>query len=98
MFDLIRSDGKVSLLHVTHAFDEIAARGILYPSGGCLVGSVYGTPLTPEADTYRMHNLGRYILEHEAAMAACAGRSLAMPTPLIVEVDVPRSAYRVPVG
>ncbi|MGW6195391.1 hypothetical protein ACWF0M_04500 [Kribbella sp. NPDC055110] len=98
MFDLVRTTGKVSLLHVTHAFDEIAARGVLYPSGGCLVGSVYGTPLTPESGSYRLHNLGRYILEREAVMAAGAGRALAEPIPLIVEVEVPRTAIRMPVG
>jgi hypothetical protein len=98
MFDLFKTHGKVNLLHVTHAFEQIVDRGILYPSGGCLVGSVYGTPLAPDAGAYRMHNLGRYILEREAAMASAAGRVLGEPTPLIIEVEVPRNAYQVPVG
>lgn len=98
MFDLAKVNGTVNLLHVTHAFDEIKAGGVLYPSGGCLVGSVYGTPLTPESGAYRMHNLGRYILEHEAVMAAAHGRALSEPTPLIIEVEVPSTACRMPVG
>lgn len=98
LFDLLRSGQKVSLLHVTHAVDQITDRGVLYPSGGCLVGSVYCTPLTREGDTYRMHNLGSYVLTREAVLAEENGHALARPTPLIIEVELPRSAYRGVVG
>lgn len=98
LFDVLRGGKRVPLLHVTHALDRITERGVLYPSGGCLVGSVYCTPLSRDGDAYRMHNLGAYVLTREAVLAEANGHALNRPVPLIIEVDLPRSAYRGVVG
>nr|WP_242335230.1 hypothetical protein [Streptomyces formicae] len=95
LFDALGGNGKLYLLHVTHALEKIAEQGILYPSGGCLVGSVYCAPLTPTDDGLRLHNLASYILNKEApAFVAVGGVPQRVPTPLIFEVTVPRQAYR----
>lgn len=98
LFNLLRSGERVSLLHVTHALPQIIERGVIYPSGGCLVGSVYCTPLTKDGDAYRMHNLGAYVLTREAVLAQENGHTLSRPTPLIFDVELPRTAYRGVVG
>lgn len=98
LFDLFRNSSRVSLLHVTHSLEQITERGVLYPSGGCLVGSVYCTPLTRDGDAFRMHNLGSYVLTREAVLAEQNGHTLGAPTPLIIEVEIPRGAYRGIVG
>lgn len=98
LFDVLRGGRKVPLMHVTHALDEIIDGRVLYPSGGCLVGSVYCTPLTCEGGSYRMHNLGSYVLTREAMLAAENGHTLSRPAPLIIEVELPPRAYRGVVG
>lgn len=98
LFELLRSGQPVPLLHVTHGLAQITDRGVLYPSGGCLVGSVYGTPLTRDGNEFRMHNLGAYVLTREAALAEENGHALSRPTPLIIEIELPRSVYRGVVG
>ncbi|MFC4035865.1 hypothetical protein ACFO3J_31000 [Streptomyces polygonati] len=95
LFDSLRTDRTVHLLHVTHALERISERGVLHPSGGCLVGSVYCTPLTPAGSGFRMHNLGAYVLREEApAFLARAGAPGRTPTPLIFEIHLPDQAYR----
>jgi hypothetical protein len=95
MFDSISAGRKLYLLHVTHALEQISKHGVIYPSGGCLVGSVYCAPLTRSRDGFRMHNLGEYILTKEApSVARKLGPAAGVPTPLIVEVAVPADGYR----
>ncbi|MER5971802.1 hypothetical protein ABT112_19070 [Streptomyces sp. NPDC002055] len=95
LFRALGGDGKLHLLHVTHALEQISEHGSLYPSGGCLVGSVYCAPLTPTKRGYRMHNLAEYVLTKEApACVAKADTLKRMPTPLIFEINLPPQAYR----
>lgn len=95
LFDALAGDGKLHLLHVTNALEQISQQGVLYPSGGCLVGSIYCAPLTRTDDGLRMHNLASYVLTQEApAFLARVGVTDRTPTPLIFEVDVPPHAYR----
>lgn len=93
MFDSLSGHRRLHLLHVTHALEQINEHGVIYPSGGCLVGSVYCAPLTRSGDGFRMHNLGEYVLTKEApAFAKKVGSSA--PTPLILELTVPPDGYR----
>lgn len=95
MFDALATGRKLYMLHVTHALEQIKEHGVLYPSGGCLVGSVYCAPLTQGRDGFRMHNLGEYVLTKEApAFASKLGTNAGKPTALIVELTVPPDAYR----
>ncbi|WP_184578798.1 hypothetical protein [Streptomyces zagrosensis] len=95
LFDALNGSGKLHLLHVTHALEEISEQGVLYPSGGCLVGSIYCAPLTATAQGLRMHNLASYILTKEApAFLSKLGLTDRTPTPLIFEIDIPPQAYR----
>lgn len=95
LFDALSSSTKLHLLHVTHALEEINEHGVLYPSGGCLVGSIYCAPLSPAGDGFRMHNLASYVLNREApAFLKRIGRSETTPSPLVFEVTVPSQAYR----
>ncbi|MEU5159122.1 hypothetical protein AB0G74_05855 [Streptomyces sp. NPDC020875] len=95
LFDALSGGGRIHLLHVTHALERISRQGVLYPSGGCLVGSVYCAPLTATDRGLRMHNLAEYILTKEApAFLARLGVTDRVPTPLVFEIDVPPHAYR----
>lgn len=95
LFDALAGHGKLHLLHVTNSLEQINRQGVLYPSGGCLLGSVYCAPLTQVDDGFRMHNLGEYVLTREApAFLARRGISDRTPAPLIFEIDVPPQAYR----
>ncbi|WP_040479464.1 hypothetical protein [Longispora albida] len=98
LFDTLRQRRSVSLLHVTHTLDQIIDRGVLYPSGGCLVGSVYCTPLRRVGGTYSMHNLGAYVLHRETALAAGNGHTHGTPTPLIIDIDLPPGTSRSTIG
>jgi len=56
------------LLHVTSKdkINEIIKSGNLYPSGGCLVGSIYCTPLIRISENiFRLHNLGAFYYQIE---------------------------------
>ncbi|MFI1964037.1 hypothetical protein ACH429_07855 [Streptomyces pathocidini] len=95
LFDALSGNGKLHLLHVTHALEEINQQGVLYPSGGCLVGSIYCAPLTETAQGFRMHNLASYVLTKEAPASLARLRVTdRTPTPLIFEINTPPQAYR----
>ncbi|MGW1194448.1 hypothetical protein ACWD4B_01115 [Streptomyces sp. NPDC002536] len=95
LFDALVGDGPLHLMHVTHALEQINENGFLYPSGGCLVGSIYCTPVAASGSGFRMHNLGEYVLSKEApAFMARIGHADRRPTPLLFEITRPRAAYR----
>ncbi|MFI9156556.1 hypothetical protein [Kitasatospora aureofaciens] len=83
MLRSLASGAPMHLLHLTRDLGTVRSSGHLYASTGCLVGAVYGAPLTPTGGAYRPHNLGSYLLE-----------SRQSSTPLIIEVtpSVPVSA------
>jgi hypothetical protein len=95
LFDSLRGGRTLHLLHVTHALEQITASGVLQPSGGCLVGSVYCAPLVATGSGLRMHNLGAYVLGREApAFLSRTGTPGRTAVPLIIEVQLPEQAYR----
>lgn len=95
LFDSLAGDRVLNLLHVTRAAGTIERKAALYPSGGCLVGSVYCAPVTPEQGGLRMHNLGEYLLTREAPASAQRFSSAGEgATPLIIKVAIPSTAYR----
>lgn len=66
------NQAEINLLHITTNIEPIQESKFLYASGGCLVGSVYCTPLFPiqkEKNSFKMHNLGAYFYEKEALEA-----------------------------
>ena len=69
-FKELRSKDKIYLAHVTPNIHNIRENNTLYPSAGCLVGSIYCTPLIHENDGLRMHNLGKFIFEREMPLFA----------------------------
>ena len=95
MFESLAAGRNIHLLHVTHALEQINEHGVLYPSGGCLVGSIYCSPVTRSGDGFQMHNLGEYVLTKEApAFVKSLGKIAGMPTPLLIELAVPVDGYR----
>jgi hypothetical protein len=98
-FRQLRDEKKVSLLHVTSDLRSIEENGTLYPSGGCLVGSIYCTPLFPTAKGLLLHNLGRYLFFNEAPTAR-QSRSLdpSEVYPVLIEIEYPAQAYRGLIG
>ena len=69
-FNDLKSKDTVYLAHVTPNLHNIQENHILYPSAGCLVGSVYCTPLTKQNGKLRMHNLGDFVFDKEAPLFA----------------------------
>jgi len=64
-FDNLKNKNKIYLAHITPNLHNILDNNDLYPSGGCLVGSIYCTPISEENGKLRVHNLGKYIFEKE---------------------------------
>jgi hypothetical protein len=95
VFSALQNDQKLYVIHVSHNTREIVQHGVIYPSGGCMVGAIYGTLAFKEAGGLRPHNLGRYIIDREAPMSL---KNLAIydheVTPLIIELTLPSTAYR----
>lgn len=92
-FTSLSKKGKFYMLHVTTKLDQILEQNALYPSAGCLVGSVYCSPLYKKGDKYFLHNLGEYILNTEAPRALKSEKPLAKISPIILEIDAPGNLY-----
>ncbi|MGA5171041.1 MULTISPECIES: hypothetical protein [Streptomyces] len=75
MTEALASGQPMYLLHVTRGIDAIRASRELHVSTGCLVGSLYCSPLTSQREGLRPHNLGAYLM-----------RTKPSTTPLICEV------------
>ncbi|MFC1678212.1 hypothetical protein ACFLZ9_00565, partial [Patescibacteria group bacterium] len=72
---------------------KVVESGALYSSGGCLVGSIYATPLYPHGDVFRVHNLGEYIYKTEAPRASYLQVNSKVPEIMILEVSLPDRAH-----
>lgn len=53
------------LAHITPNIHNILKDNLIYPSGGCLVGSVYCVPANKDGERFYLHNLGSYIYKKE---------------------------------
>ncbi|GAA1400258.1 hypothetical protein GCM10009639_41040 [Kitasatospora putterlickiae] len=90
MLRSLASGTPVHLLHLTRSLDAIRSSGQLLASTGCLVGAVYGSPLTPEpGGALRPHNLGAHLLASRDTLDSRRGS-----TPLVIEIapDGPKPA------
>ncbi|MFD4659244.1 hypothetical protein ACFWP2_26840 [Kitasatospora sp. NPDC058444] len=88
MLASLASGGPVHLLHLTRSLDAIRSSGHLLASTGCLIGAVYGSPLTPlPGGALRPHNLGSYLLDARHGLA-----SRRDSTPLVIQVTPGRPA------
>ncbi|MFD9686922.1 hypothetical protein [Kitasatospora sp. NPDC059088] len=82
MLATLTAGGPVYLLHLTRSLDAIRSSGHLLASTGCLIGAVYGSPLTPlPGGALRPHNLGSYLLNARQGLA-----SRRHSTPLVIRV------------
>lgn len=92
-FSSLNKNKKIYFMHITTNLDGMLKSGNLYPSGGCLVGGIYCTPLFEENGKLRLHNLGDYILYHEAPQSLGGGRiNSDIIDSLIIEVTLPDHA------
>lgn len=85
-FNSLKNNNKQYLAHITYGLDDILSSRSLFASGGCLVGSIYSTPLTQDDDRFRLHNLGDYIFEKEASILG-QKKNGKVPDILIFEID-----------
>ena len=88
-FNLVRYEKFLYLIHVTKNSELIEKDGYIYPSSGCLLGSVYFTPgyFEKENNRIRLHNLGRYYFECESPNVI-SNRGLAgSPSIYIIKID-----------
>src|SRR6266851_1189049 len=101
LFEFLKGP-RVSMLHVTpnNNFKKCAHFNTIYPSGGCLVGSIYCTILTLEphdTDRYRVHNLGQYITETELPRRLHFDQNNPV-VPIIIEGDLQPTACNLQIG
>lgn len=94
LYNIAQND-KVYLAHVTTNFDSICESGRLLSSSGCLVGSVYCTPVIKEGKKLRLHNLGEYIFFEETKKF---GKNHKNTSLLLIELKLPESFNNSPVG
>ncbi|MFD9687357.1 hypothetical protein ACFWXO_16555 [Kitasatospora sp. NPDC059088] len=82
LLSTLAAGAPVRLLHLTRSLDQVRASGQLLASTGCLVGAVYGAPLTPlTGGALRPHNLGAHMLGSRSDLDSRRGS-----TPLVIEV------------
>jgi hypothetical protein len=85
----LMNNRKFYLGHITFQLVDILKTGMIYSSGGCLVGSTYCFPFTRISDTeYRFHNLGEYIYSEETV-----GRSRNVPDVILFEIDLAAQSH-----
>jgi len=98
-FEELQRKNAVYMLHITTALEPITKQGKLYPSGGCLIGGVYGVPLFPGPEGLRSHNLGSYISKQETPRCLAAkslhDRTVDM---LVIKLDTSTLPYTEPIG
>lgn len=92
-FDVLKKSDRIFLFHVTPNLEKIVQSGVIYSSGGCLVGSVYAAPLFPFGDVFRVHNLGEYVFKKEAPHASYLKEKSKKPSIMIIEVELPERAH-----
>ena len=92
-FDALKQDDSMYVAHITPNFHNIASQGVLYPSAGCLVGSLYAVPLTKEGDSFRMHNLGKFILNKEVPFLQESRDSNISTQILVAEVGLSKGHH-----
>ncbi|MFJ1936879.1 hypothetical protein ACIOGZ_30000 [Kitasatospora sp. NPDC088160] len=86
MLRVLASGGPIHLLHLTRSLDAIRDSGQLLASSGCLVGAVYGAPLTPlPGGALLPHNLGSHLLDNTRDLESRRGS-----TPLVIEITPDR--------
>ncbi|MFI9325060.1 hypothetical protein ACIGXI_35510 [Kitasatospora aureofaciens] len=88
MLTALASSRPLHLLHLTRSLDAVRTSGHLLASTGCLVGAIYGSPLTPlPGGALRPHNLGAHLLDTLPALD-----SRRDSTPLVIEITPGRPA------
>jgi len=97
LFDNLRNHSKIHLIHVTTNLDAILSNRVLYPSSGCLLGGIYTSLLFEEGGKFRVHNLGRYIIEEEAPRASYLKKQKS-PATLIIEIVLPPNEHNHLIG
>jgi hypothetical protein len=90
-FETIKNKNKIYLAHATPNFRNIRKDNLFFPSSGCLVASIYCTPLTEDSNGLRLHNLGDYIITKEMPafvknMQNCDPRNLDT---VLFEIEIP---------
>ncbi len=63
MAEALASGRPMYLLHTTKDIAAIRTSGELHVSTGCLVGTLYCSPLVPQREGMRPHNLGAYLMQ-----------------------------------
>ena len=98
-FEQLNKKNKLYMLHVTASLDRIVDRGRLYMSGGCMIGSIYCTPLSPTSQGLIAHNLGAYIYERES-LHSLEAKSISnrLVNTMVIEVDISTLQHTEPIG
>ncbi len=92
-FKSLKQNSKIFLAHITPNLHNILEKNHLFPSSGCLVGSIYCTPIDLSDGKLRLHNLGEFIINHE--MPKFLGKELIAKNQLgilVIRIDLPSQA------
>ena len=95
MFDLIGQRDTVYLAHVTQSLEKIIEEGLVHPSAGCLVGSVYAVPVLEGSNGLRLHNLGAYYFLKEARFSKFGAKKSSSDEPDVLVMKVNRSSREI---
>ncbi len=88
-FNLVKTCKKLYLIHTTKNKERILQDGYLYPSSGCLIGSIYLTPGFEQTNgSIRLHNLGAYYYTKEAPTAIKLKNLTSKPDIFIIEINL----------
>jgi len=93
-FDILKNSSKIYLFHTTPNLEKITKSGAFYSSGGCLIGSIYSTPIIPDGSgQLRVHNLGKYVFKNEAPRASYLREKKTKPSFVIIEAELPPKVH-----
>lgn len=95
LYDTVRARDKIYLAHVTRSYKSLMETGKILSSSGCLIGSVYCTPVVKDGNKLRLHNLGEYIFKKEAPAFSKDKDDVAL---LLIELEFPPKITNFPVG
>ena len=93
-FNTLKKSNKIYLTHVTPNFHNIKKDNVIFPSSGCLVASIYCTPIVVEGNEFRVHNLGEYILNKEMPLffKHLESKTKSKLKTLLIEIELPENS------
>jgi len=95
LYDIASNERKIYLAHITRNINSLLETKKILASSGCLIGSIYCTPVIKEGKKLRLHNLGKYIFKKEAPIFSQNKKGIDL---IIIELEILPQVANTPIG